>query len=84
MVILLSTSAFMLSPGISYGTDMTAFSCFMEGESLNKELQRKVEKAQRNVILIISYDDAGEESRRGSGNILCTDVVFSAREIYDR
>lgn len=66
-VIILIASAGLLVPAKSFCSDVPLLSGFMDLESSIKALQVKVEKAQISIVLIITYDDSGEEIRRGNG-----------------
>ena len=50
-----------------YGTTPTHASGFMDLELSIKELQQLVDKTSPSVVMVVSYDDCGEENGRGSG-----------------
>lgn len=52
---------------LSFCASASNASSFMDLELSIKELEQIVEKASPGVVMVVSYDDSGAESRRGSG-----------------
>jgi S1-C subfamily serine protease len=67
IIILIMLFGILFIPTTSYSADAFDSSSFMDLESSIKELKLKVEKAQRSIVMIIAYDDAGIERAKGSG-----------------
>ena len=67
IIILLVIYGILFISTTSDSSDTFDISGFTDLESSIKELKLKVDKAQRSIVMIIAYDDAGIESARGSG-----------------
>ncbi len=66
-IVLILISATMLTPCVPSRAYAAENFSFMDLESSFKELQARIDKVRRSVVLVIVYDSSGLEVSRGSG-----------------